>query len=433
MVPPTYRIRPTARSARIGAAGEGQRRVSVRASAARRRTESARAPGSRSAARNPVCRARVRCAVWDDGLYERCNSSCTVPHRAPGLRPRRRDLRVRDPRRRRQGQGPQGRRASGDRLRRRRARLPDARLHRRGRGRGLPQPEVPPLHAGRRSARAEGRDRREDAARLRLRGRRRRRSWSPTAASRPSTRRSPRSSTRATRSSSRRRTGPPTRSRSGWPAVSRSRSSPTRRPATASPSSSWRRPAPSAPRSLLFVSPSNPTGAVYTARQVEAIGRWAVEHGLWVLTDEIYEHLVYGDAEFTSLPAVVPELRDKCIVVNGVAKTYAMTGWRVGWIIGPKDVVKAATNLQSHATSNVSQRRAGRRARRRLRRPGRRRRDARGLRPPPPDHRADAQRDRRRALPGARGRVLRVPVGEGAARQGDPRQAPADHASSWPR
>ena len=96
-----------------------------------------------------------------------------------------------------------------------------------------------------------------------------------------------------------------------------------------------------------------------------------------MLTDEIYEHLVYGDAEFTSLPALVPELRDKCIVVNGVAKTYAMTGWRVGWIIGPKDVVKAATNLQSHATSNVSQRRAGRRARRRLRRPGRRRRDAR--------------------------------------------------------
>lgn len=105
---------------------------------------------------------------------------------------------------------------------------------------------------------------------------------------------------------------------------------------------------------LLFVSPSNPTGAVYTRAQVEEIGRWAAEHGLWVLTDEIYEHLVYGDAEFSSLPVVVPELRDKCIVVNGVAKTYAMTGWRVGWVIGPKDVVKAATNLQSHATSNVS-------------------------------------------------------------------------------
>lgn len=105
---------------------------------------------------------------------------------------------------------------------------------------------------------------------------------------------------------------------------------------------------------LLFVSPSNPTGAVYPREQVEAIGRWAAEKGLWVLTDEIYEHLVYGDAEFSSLPVVVPELADKCVVVNGVAKTYAMTGWRVGWVIGPKDVVKAATNLQSHATSNVS-------------------------------------------------------------------------------
>ncbi|MGW4380711.1 pyridoxal phosphate-dependent aminotransferase [Kitasatospora sp. NPDC004531] len=105
---------------------------------------------------------------------------------------------------------------------------------------------------------------------------------------------------------------------------------------------------------VLFVSPSNPTGAVYTEAEAEAIGRWALEHGLWVLTDEIYEHLVYGDATFTSLPALLPELADKCIVVNGVAKTYAMTGWRVGWLIGPKDVVAAAANLQSHATSNVS-------------------------------------------------------------------------------
>ncbi len=105
---------------------------------------------------------------------------------------------------------------------------------------------------------------------------------------------------------------------------------------------------------LLFVSPSNPTGAVYTRAQVEEIGRWAAEKGLWVLTDEIYEHLVYGDAEFCSMPVVVPQIADRCIVVNGVAKTYAMTGWRVGWLIGPKDVVKAATNLQSHATSNVS-------------------------------------------------------------------------------
>lgn len=105
---------------------------------------------------------------------------------------------------------------------------------------------------------------------------------------------------------------------------------------------------------LLFVSPSNPTGAVYPRGEVEEIGRWAAEHGLWVLTDEIYEHLVYGEAEFVSLPVAVPELRDKCVIVNGVAKTYAMTGWRVGWLIGPQDVIKAATNLQSHATSNVS-------------------------------------------------------------------------------
>jgi aspartate aminotransferase len=110
---------------------------------------------------------------------------------------------------------------------------------------------------------------------------------------------------------------------------------------------------------LLFCSPSNPTGAVYPREAVEAIGRWAVEQGIWVLTDEIYEHLVYASfdgqrAVAASMPAVVPELAERCVVVNGVAKTYAMTGWRVGWLLGPADVVKAATNLQSHATSNVS-------------------------------------------------------------------------------
>ncbi len=105
---------------------------------------------------------------------------------------------------------------------------------------------------------------------------------------------------------------------------------------------------------LLFCSPSNPTGAVYPPEQVEAIGRWAADAGIWVVTDEIYEHLVYGDARAVSMPTVVPELAERCVVVNGVAKTYAMTGWRVGWLIGPQDVVKAATNLQSHATSNVA-------------------------------------------------------------------------------
>jgi aspartate aminotransferase len=105
---------------------------------------------------------------------------------------------------------------------------------------------------------------------------------------------------------------------------------------------------------LLFVSPSNPTGAVYPPEQVRAIGRWAAENGLWVVTDEIYEHLVYGQAEHVSIATVVPELGDRVVIVNGVAKTYAMTGWRVGWMIGPPDVIKAAGNLQSHSTSNVA-------------------------------------------------------------------------------
>ena len=105
---------------------------------------------------------------------------------------------------------------------------------------------------------------------------------------------------------------------------------------------------------LVFVSPSNPTGAVYPPEQVREIGEWAAQRGLWVVTDEIYEHLVYGDAQFASMPTLVPELADRCLVVNGVAKTYAMTGWRVGWLIGPTDIVNAAINLQSHSTSNVA-------------------------------------------------------------------------------
>lgn len=105
---------------------------------------------------------------------------------------------------------------------------------------------------------------------------------------------------------------------------------------------------------LLFCSPSNPTGAVYPREQVEAIGRWALEHGVWVVTDEIYEHLTYDGVSAESVPVVVPELADTCVVLNGVAKTYAMTGWRVGWMVGPADVIKAATNLQSHLSSNVA-------------------------------------------------------------------------------
>ncbi|HEV2779764.1 MAG TPA: pyridoxal phosphate-dependent aminotransferase [Actinophytocola sp.] len=107
-------------------------------------------------------------------------------------------------------------------------------------------------------------------------------------------------------------------------------------------------------KALLFCSPSNPTGAVYPSHLVETIGRWAVEHGIWVITDEIYEHLVYDGVQTVSMPVAVPDLADTCIVVNGVAKTYAMTGWRVGWMISPPDITKAAANLQSHLSSNVA-------------------------------------------------------------------------------
>jgi len=106
-------------------------------------------------------------------------------------------------------------------------------------------------------------------------------------------------------------------------------------------------------KALAFVSPANPTGAVYPREHVASIGQWAVEAGLWVVADEIYEHLVYGDAKFSSMPVEAPELAGRCLVINGVAKTYAMTGWRVGWLIGPPEMIKAAVNLQSHATSNV--------------------------------------------------------------------------------
>lgn len=105
---------------------------------------------------------------------------------------------------------------------------------------------------------------------------------------------------------------------------------------------------------LIFGSPCNPTGVVYESAEVAAIGRWAAEHGIWVLSDEIYEHLVYGDAEFASMPVVAPEVADRCVVVHGVSKTYAMTGWRVGWMLAPAEIAAAATALQSHLSSNVA-------------------------------------------------------------------------------
>ncbi|WP_290658613.1 pyridoxal phosphate-dependent aminotransferase [Kocuria sp.] len=107
-------------------------------------------------------------------------------------------------------------------------------------------------------------------------------------------------------------------------------------------------------KALLFCSPSNPTGAVYTAEETRAVGEWAASKGIFVISDEIYQHLTYDDVEFTSMAQAVPELHEHLILLNGVAKTYAMTGWRVGWLVGPADVVKAATNLQSHLSSNVN-------------------------------------------------------------------------------
>lgn len=109
-----------------------------------------------------------------------------------------------------------------------------------------------------------------------------------------------------------------------------------------------------ATKALFFVSPSNPTGAVYSAEEITAIGKWAIERGIWIIADEIYEHLTYEGHEHHSIRALLPEIDNQCLIVNGVAKTYAMTGWRVGWMIGPADVISAAGNLQSHATSNVA-------------------------------------------------------------------------------
>ncbi len=258
------------------------------------------------------------------------------------------------------------------------------------------------------------------------------RCWSPTAASRPSTTRSRPSSTPATRCCSRRRTGPPTRSRSASPAGCRSRSSPTR-PAATSPAVDQLE-AALTPRTkaLVFVSPSNPTGAVYPPEQVEAIGRWAVERGIWVVTDEIYEHLTYGGATFASMPALVPELADQCVVVNGVAKTYAMTGWRVGWMIGPGRRDQGGDEPPVPRDLQRVQRRAGRCAGRRLRRPLRGGDDARGVRPTSEDDGGDARGDPGRDLPGAARGVLRLPVREGRARPRAPRPAAQAAPPTWP-
>lgn len=106
-------------------------------------------------------------------------------------------------------------------------------------------------------------------------------------------------------------------------------------------------------KAVLLCSPSNPTGSVMTREQITQFGRWALEHGLWVISDEIYQHLTYDGAEFVSVLDAVPELAEQTVLLNGVAKTFAMTGWRVGWMVGPKDIITGAANLQSHLTSNV--------------------------------------------------------------------------------
>ena len=178
---------------------------------------------------------------------------------------------------------------------------------------------------------------------------------------------------------------------------------------------------------LLFVSPDNPSGSVCPPDMVKAIGEWAVDHGVWVITDEIYEHLTYGDNEFASMPTLVPELANQCIVVNGVAKTYAMTGWRVGWMIGPDDIVKASTNFQSHATSNVANVSQTRRARGRVGLARRRGHDAHRVCPPGADDVDQTQRDRWRHLPRTAGRVLRLPRPDRSAQPADRRRHGDEH------
>ena len=152
------------------------------------------------------------------------------------------------------------------------------------------------------------------------------------------------------------------------------------------------------------------------------------ERGIWVITDEIYEHLVYGDARFVSMPVVAPEIADRCLVLNGVAKTYAMNGWRVGWMAGPPDVIKAATNLQSHATSNVCNVAQAAAFDRASRRPVRGSRRCARVRPAAAGHDRDAERCAGRRVPAAGRRVLLLSVGRGRARQAD-RRAAADYVS----
>ena len=368
-------------------------------------------------------RRRTRTAPGRSPAPLRWSRMTTAPIRLapcpPRLRPDRRHHRVRHARGRREGQGAQGRGPAGDRLRRRRARLPDPRLHRRGRGRGLPRPEEPPLHPGRRAARAEEGDRREDrcatagyavepAQVLVTNGGKQAIYDAFADAARPGRRGAPAGAVLDDLPG-----GDPAGRRRR-----RSRCSPTRPRTTRSPSSSSRPRAPTRTKVLLFVSPSNPTGAVYTADEVGAIGRWAEEHGLWVVTDEIYEHLVYDGVETGSMPVLVPGARRP--LRRRQRRRQDLRDDRLAGRLDDRPDRRGQGRDQPAVARHLQRRQrlpAGR-AGRRDRRPVRGRRDEGGLRPAPQDDRVDAERDRRRRLPDAARRVLRLPVGQGPARQG---------------
>ena len=288
--------------------------------------------------------------------------------------PHRRHRRVGHPGRRRQGQGPEGGGRAGDRLRRRRARLPDAGPHRRGRRRRLPRPEEPPVHAGRRPPRAEGGHRRQDGARLRAtrchqragaghQRRQARRLQHLRHPARPG-----------------RRGAPPGAVLDHLPRADRPRrracrwcSPPTRPPASGSPSSSSRRPAPTRTKVLrvrVALEPHRRGVPAPTRSRPSAAGPSSTASGSSPTRSTSTSPTATTGSR--SMPALVPELADRCVVLNGVAKTYAMTGWRVGWMIGPADVIKAATNLQSPRHVQRRQREPAGRPRRPHRRPRRR-------------------------------------------------------------
>ena len=287
-----------------------------------------------------------------------------VTERAPLSRKLVRHRRVRDAQGRREGEGPAGRRPAGHLLRRGRARLRDAAVHRGCRGRGAARPGELPLHAGRRPAGAARGDRREDAARLGPRGRRipdrrHQRRQAGRLSGVPGGREPGRRGAAARAVLDDVPRGDRARRRRARRGVRR------RRPGLQGHRRAARgRAHRQAPRCSSSSRPSNPTGSVYTPEETRAIGEWAVEHGIWIISDEIYQNLVYEGARAVSIVEAVPDAAAQTILVNGVAKTYAMTGWRVGWMVGPKDAIKLAANLQSHLCSQRQQHRAARRARR---------------------------------------------------------------------